>query len=282
VSDDLEPLSTDPNGWLFADVETRSWEDVTVHGAYRNMAKGRITVFTYALGDGPVNDWVLEDWTPGRKLDWRDAPTDLLAAFAEVQAGRKWVVAWNSNYEFNAFTRGMVGLENFRVEWMVDAMVQASRSHLPADLMGAAKAIGGVQKQTAGKALIRLFADEAGTVTPQSHPVEWQQFREYARDDVAAMRDVFFATMPLTRREWREAWAVDAINHRGVPVDVEFVRQAVGLSEKLTETSNADISRLTKGKIRTVNQSAGTWTDGNKTLLGENAGGTGNYPRGDQ
>ena len=31
------------------------------------------------------------------------------------------------------------------------------------------------------------------------------------------------------------------------------------------------------GGTGTVNQSAGTWTDGNKTLLGENAGGTGNY-----
>ena len=256
MSDDLEPLTTDPNGWLFADVETRSWEDVTVHGAYRNMAKGRITVFTYALGDGPVNDWVLEDWTPGRKLDWRDAPADLLEAFAEVQAGRKWVVAWNSNYEFNAFTRGMIGLENFRVEWMVDAMVQASRSHLPADLMGAAKAIGGVQKQTAGKALIRLFADESGTATPQSHPTEWEQFRSYARDDVAAMRDVFFATMPLHRRMWEEYWASERINHRGVPVDLTFVRGAAALAKRLADTANADVDRLTKGKVRTIKQTA--------------------------
>jgi hypothetical protein len=31
------------------------------------------------------------------------------------------------------------------------------------------------------------------------------------------------------------------------------------------------------GGTGTVNQSAGTWTDGNKTVLGENSGGTGNY-----
>lgn len=149
----------------------------------------------------------------------------------------------------------------FVPEHFIDAMVQAARSHLPADLAGAAKAIGLTQKQAAGKALIRMFADAARPETPQTHPTEWAQFRSYARDDVASMRDVFFATMPLTRREWREAWAVDAINHRGVPVDMAFVRQAVKLSALLTETSNADIRRLTGGKVRTVNQSAAllTW-----------------------
>jgi DNA polymerase bacteriophage-type len=254
MSDDLEPLSTDPNDFLFADVETRSSEDVTVHGAYRHNAAGRVTIVAYAIGDGPMQDWVLTDWS--KKLDWREAPADLAAAVERVKRGEMWFVAHNAGFEFNAFTRGMVGLEDFRVEWMIDSMVQAARSHLPADLAGAAKAIGLTQKQTAGKALIKMFADASRPETPASHPAEWDQFRSYARDDVAAMRDVFFATMPLTRREWREYWAVEAINHRGVPVDVEFVRQAVGLSEKLTETSNADIARLTKGKVRTVNQSA--------------------------
>jgi DNA polymerase bacteriophage-type len=101
-----------------------------------------------------------------------------------------------------------------------------------------------------------MFADASRPETPQSHPEDWERFRSYARDDVAAMRDVFFATMPLTRREWREYHAVEAINHRGVPVDMPFVRQAVKLSALLTETSNADIARLTEGKVRTVNQSA--------------------------
>lgn len=256
MSDDLEPLSTDINDFIFVDVETRSWEDVTQHGAYRNMAKGRVTIFTYAIGDSPAKDWVLEDWTPGKKLDRADAPEDLLDALQEVEEGRKWFVAHNAGYEYNAFTRGMTGLEDFRVEWMIDSMVQATRSHLPADLAGAARAVGLTQKQASGKALIKLFADEAGTATPQSHPVEWEQFRSYARDDVAATRDVFQATMPLSRREWREYWAVETINHRGVPVDVPFVRQAVKLSALLTETSNADIARLTKGRVRTVNQSA--------------------------
>jgi DNA polymerase len=259
MSDPLAPLSTAASDFVFADVETRSFEDVTVHGAARHLAKGRVTIFTYAIGDGEVKDWVLEDWTPGKKLDWADAPDDLLDALQEVEEGRKWFVAHNAGFEYHAFTRGMVGLEDFRVEWLICSMVQGMRSHLPADLAGAAKAIGLTQKQASGKALIKLFADEAGTATPLTHPVEWQQFRDYARDDVAAMRDVFFATMPLSRRMWQEYWASERINHRGVAVDLPFVRGAAALAAKLTVKANADIERLTGGKIKTVGQ--------NKALL---------------
>ena len=140
--------------------------------------------------------------------------------------------------------------------WLIDSMVQGLRSHLPADLAGAARSIGLTQKQSYGKKLIKLFAGEAGEATPQSHPEEWARFRSYARDDVAAMRDVFKATMPLSRMEWKHYWSVERLNHFGAPVDVQFVRQAVGLSEMLTRTSNAEILRLTGGVVRTVNQSA--------------------------
>lgn len=256
MADLLEPLTTDPSDYIFADVETRSFEDVTVHGAARHAARGRVVIFTYAIGEGEVKDWCIPSFEPGLKLDWSDAPQDLLDALQDVEEARKWFVAWNSGFELQAFTRAMTGLETFRSEWMIDAMIQAMVSHLPPDLKSAARAVGLTQKQDAGKRLIKLFSDEAGEATPQSHPEDWQMFRDYARDDVAATRDIFFATMPLPRRSWQEFWSVEKINSRGVPVDVEFVKQAVTLSEKLTATSNADILRLTGGKVRTVNQSA--------------------------
>lgn len=107
--DDLEPLSTDPNAFVFCDVETRSWEDVTVHGAHRHNAKGRVTIVAYAVGEGEVKDWVLEDWTPGKKLSWADAPDDLKDAMRRVKRGEMWFVAHNAAFELLAFTRGMIG-----------------------------------------------------------------------------------------------------------------------------------------------------------------------------
>lgn len=256
MADLLEPLTTNPEDLIFIDVETRSTHDVTQVGAYVHNAHGRVTIVAYAVGNEPVQDWVLEDWTPGKKLDWADAPEDLLDALQEVEEGRKWFISHSSGFEYTAFTRAMTGLEDFRVEWMIDSMVQGMRSHLPADLAGAARAIGLTQKQASGKALIKLFAVEGNGVTPQTHPEEWAQFRSYARDDVAAMRDVFFATMPLSRRMWQEYWASERINHRGVPVDLDFVRGAAALAGRLSATANADIARLTGGKITTVRQNA--------------------------
>ena len=109
MADPLAPLSTDPNDLIFIDVETRSSEDVTVHGAARHNANGRVTVVAYAIGDGPVQDWVLEDWTPGKKLDWADAPEDLKEAVRRVKRGEMWMVAWNAQFEVLALMRGMEG-----------------------------------------------------------------------------------------------------------------------------------------------------------------------------
>jgi hypothetical protein len=254
VSDDLEPLSTRVEDYLWIDVETRSTHDVTVHGAFNHTAHGNVTIVAYAVGDGEVKDWCVSGW--GERLNWAAAPADLAAMLARVRAGEAWMVAHNAQFEALAFTRAMDGLEDLRLEWLIDSAVQSMRSHLPADLAGAARAVGLTQKQAGGKALIKMFADAARPETPQSHPAEWEQFRSYARDDVAAMRDVFQATMPLSRRMWQEYWASERINHRGVAVDLPFVRGAAALAARLAETANADIVRLTGGKIRTVRQNA--------------------------
>lgn len=242
--------------FVFLDVETRSKVPVTVGGARRHCKAGRVTILAYAVGTGPVRDWTLEDWRPGRKLDWRAAPEDLAAAVAGVRAGRMKLVAWNAGFEFRALSLAMTGWENLRETDLLDAMVQAIRSHLPPDLKSAAKRLGKTQKADSGKTLIRLFSDEGGTATPQTHPAEWAEFRAYARDDVAAMRDVFLSTLPLDTRDWAEYHAVARINERGVPVDAGFVRAAAALADETARRANTETGRLTGGALKSVNQSA--------------------------
>jgi hypothetical protein len=108
MNDDLEPLSTDPNDFVFLDVETRSTVDVTVGGAYNHTANGVVTILAYAIGDGEVKDWVLDSFD-GSRLHWKDAPDDLKAALRRVRAGEAWIVAFNAAFEFLAFTRAMDG-----------------------------------------------------------------------------------------------------------------------------------------------------------------------------
>lgn len=106
---DLEPLFTDISCALFIDVETRSIEDVTVHGAYRHNANGRVTIVAYAVGDGPVQDWCIGSFEPGERLNWADAPEDLKEAVRRVKRGEMWMVAHNAQFECLALSRGMDG-----------------------------------------------------------------------------------------------------------------------------------------------------------------------------
>ena len=107
MTDELEPLSTDISDFLFLDVETRSTENVKVHGAYRHNANGFVTILAYAVGDGKVKDWCVGSW--GERLHWKDAPDDLKAALRRVRAGEMWIVAWNAAFEYLALTRGIDG-----------------------------------------------------------------------------------------------------------------------------------------------------------------------------
>ena len=256
MTDPLAPLATEPDRFIFIDVETRSSVDVTVHGAYRHTRAGRVTIFVYAIGDGPVQEWLLEDWSGDAKLDWADAPPDLAAALKDVQAGRKWFVAWNAFFEACALTHAMRGLV-MRPEWLLDAMVQATRSHLPGDLFGASQvAKVKAMKHADGKRLIKKFAVADSPHTPQTDPEDWAAFRAYARDDINSMREIFWGTMPLSRRMWEEYWASERINHRGLPLDVPFVEAAARLADFASARANDDVKRLSGGVISTVNQAA--------------------------
>lgn len=250
------PLSVEPDDFCFIDTETRSHVSVVEAGAYQHMAHGRVIICTYAIGDGDVQEWVLENWSPDQRLDWSKAPEDLADFLVRVKAGEAWFVAWNAAFDRVALSRGMRG-EPMQVEWFIDAMAQAVKSHLPPDLMGACYAARvKVKKQANGKALIKLFCDEANAATPQSHLEEWADFRSYAHDDIPSMREIYWGTLPLSRKEWEEYWANERINDVGMPVDVAFVRKASELAEHSASLANQQIVALTDGRISTVNQSA--------------------------
>src|SRR5207344_2696504 len=93
--------------------------------------------------------------------------------------------------------------------------------------------------------------------TPASHPVEWRLFVDvYARGDIAAMRSVFHGTRQLPLREWREYWAMEAINSRGVGIDIGMVKHAAKLAAEDKVRSKADLAVLTDGYVHSVDQVA--------------------------
>ena len=131
-------------------------------------------------------------------------------------------------------------------------MVQAGVSNLPTDLESASRALGGEGKQKDGKKLIKLFCVEGAD--PREYPEEWQLFLKYARRDVGEMRDVYRKTRPLPLAEWRQYWAFEHINRRGVVIDMPFVRRAAALAAEDGVAIGRRLAELTGGAVTRVTQ----------------------------
>ena len=230
--------------WI--DFEVLSAVDLKAAGTFRYAAdkSTRAIVLAYAIGDGPPAVWHAD----GEMLDWDRAPDDLRAAFA----GSGKFGAWNAGFDVPVWNYATLNFPFLVPERVIDPMIQAGVANLPTDLEGASRALGGEGKQKDGKALIRMFCIEGAA--PGEHPEEWQRFLAYACQDVEAMRDVYRKTRPLPVAEWREYWAFEHINRRGVMLDMPFVRCAAALVAEDAVISGRRLKELTGGAVTSVTQ----------------------------
>jgi DNA polymerase bacteriophage-type len=233
---------SDPAFWF--DFEAASKCDLKAVGTsrYATDASTRAIVLAYAIGDGPALAWHAD----GAILDWDHAPDDLRAAFNRGGTGAAW------NASFDIWNYSTLGFPFLTPERVIDPMIQAGVSNLPTDLEGASRALGGAGKQKDGKKLIRLFCVEGAD--PREHPEEWQRFLAYARQDVEAMRDVYRRTRPLPLEEWRQYWAFEHVNRRGVTIDVPFVLRAAALAAEDAVAMGRRLDELTGGIVTRVTQ----------------------------
>lgn len=244
----------------FFDTETRAEDgavgtdgDVTTAGTYRYHKNAFVIISTFAIGNQPVFDLSLDGGFDGDWLTWSRVPDTLKRFHDRVMAGAAWYAAWNAGFDREAWNNGTADWPLLEPEHVVDIMAQAVASNLPPSLEGASRAIGREGKQNDGKALIRLFC-AAGGGTPQTNPEEWERFKSYGRQDTDELREVFRHTRPLPMEEWREYWASERINARGMAIDVDFCRKAALVAEADRLRTNRLIAELTEGAIRTVHQ----------------------------
>ena len=258
----MTPLSDNPDDYCFADTETRSlpdlddprWGNVTMSGAKRYGTSCMVTIFRYCIGDGPMRRW--DALTFDGKLDWQDAPDDLLDFRDKALGGEGWFVFWNSFFDRNVVNHGMVAGDDdvtMPVRTVIDAMAQAVAANLPADLEGASKAIKRNGKMMQGKKLIEQFAPANGD-TPQTHPEDWATFQDYADVDVEELRAVFQATRPLWRWEWEQFWASEHVNDTGLPMDRLLAEGAAEIAEVYAGQVNTLISQFSREQCWSVNQ----------------------------
>jgi DNA polymerase len=244
----------------FIDFETvNRTDDIKQVGASRYMENASAIICAYAIGGGAVHTFCARK--AGDIIEWGDVPGDFSRFYYRCTAGEAKWVAWNAGFDRLAWNYATLSFPELHPHHIIDAMAQATAAGLPPDLAEAAKQSRSTHKVADGKDLIKLFCIPGGLRgvqgTPLSHPAEWNTFRnEYAVGDIIAMRDVFLCTRQLALEEWKEYWAMEAINDRGVLVDLKMAAAAAALAREDKGYAAHDLTRLTDGAVTGVGQVA--------------------------
>lgn len=233
---------------LYVDTETFSTVDLSKAGAFKYFEDPafEILLLPYAWNDEPVR--VLDLLDP---VDREELP-DIIAGLLDPDVLK---IAHNSPFERGAYRR-QFGHYMPPEEWE-DTMILCAMNGLPMSLDAAGEVLNlPQQKLKEGKLLINYFCRPCKPTIanggrtrnlPQHAPDKWERFKEYAKVDVVAMREIhkLLARFPIPDWE-RKVWALDArINERGVMVDRELAEAAIAVDEAFKEEHTAEMQKLT-------------------------------------
>lgn len=238
---------------LYLDLETYSPVPIT-HGTHRYAEEAEVLLIALATDTAPVAVW---DCTRGHWATWAQS----LQALIDIA---ETVVIHNSHFDRTILRHQGV---NIPVEKIRDTMVQALAHSLPGSLGTLCDVLGvptDKAKDKAGKKLIHLFTKprpknmKLRRADSVSHPTEWNEFIEYARLDVDAMRDVY-GRLPNwnNSRGERNLWRIDQrVNDRGIAIDLELAHSALRAFRRTSGTLAARAADLTGGHVTKLTQGA--------------------------
>lgn len=193
-------------------------------GTYRYAETSEVLLVTYAIDDEQVRCWDLT--APG----CAQMPADLVRA---ITPGGEVITAHNAMFDRNVLRLGNLRLELPIERWRC-TMAQALCHALPGKLDDLGRVLGlpqDMRKLKEGKALIRRFCNpapknhKADRYDRYTHPEEWARFKQYAIQDVVAMREIG-KRLPVWNwgADTLAEWHLDQrINDRGFAVDRDLV-----------------------------------------------------------
>lgn len=241
---------------LYVDIESYSEVPVNV-GTARYWEAAEVLLIAWAVDDGPVRveDFTNEWWSKRFAHAWQDAET---------------VVAHGAYFDRTGLAR--YGLVKPLEQWHC-TQAQALAHSLPGSLdkLSEIYQLGDAAKHKAGKALIQLFCKprpknvKLRRATRDTHPDEWQQFMDYAAQDIVAMRELHrkLPKWNCTAAE-REAWLLNqVINDRGFLIDQDLARAAIDTCARVDEALHARTQGVTGTELSV------TQRDALKALLAE-------------
>lgn len=221
---------------IFIDHESFSAADLKKQGsyAYCEHPSTEIMLTSYAFGDDAVEvyDSTANNRLPKELRDvlrWLDRHPN--------KPGNPKLVGAN----YLLFDRLLLkNVWDFHIDPrdILDTMVMAFRHSLPGSLAMQCEVLqidDSLAKDKRGKALIQRFCKptpknyKVRRYSRETHPAEWAEFIEYARSDITAMREVFYAMPDWGNIEFENTvLAIDQrINDRGFFVDTALANAAI-------------------------------------------------------
>lgn len=236
---------------LWADTETFCETPINA-GLHRYAEKVEVMLFQWALDDGEVVD---HDFTEDPRM-----PRELREMLLDPSVQLRF---HNAAFDRTVIRWGL-GLDIPIERWFC-TMAQSYSHSMPGGLeqLGYAQGLSDDErKMKIGGQLIQLFCKPRPKnqilrrATRLTHPVEWNQFRVYGKQDVAQMR-TSSKKLPMWNYKGRELelWHLDQkINDRGVLVDLDLAngavvtaeREKLDLKRRGVEITNGEVTSLTK------------------------------------
>ena len=251
---------------LHVDFETRSELDLREVGLHRYARHPSTDVWCCALALGDHGDpgvWVPGDGQPARRMP---------------EIAREWVAqgspvyAHNAPFELEIWNQIMVpryGWPPLKPEQTFCTMAMCYAMGLPGNLEDAALALGlPLLKDAEGRALMLRMArprsTKGGVVTWWEEPEKLARLYAYCQQDVRVERELHKRLVPLSDTE-RRVWLLDyKINQQGAAVDVASVKGAIDVAEKVKQTGNEELAKVTGGAVQAVTAVAALkgWMEG--------------------
>jgi DNA polymerase len=232
---------------LYFDLETFCTVPIA-NGTHAYAESAEVLLSQWAIDDGEVT--VEEGLSP------------TLIALLDIAD----TVVFHSKDDFDRVVLKYQGVE-IEHEKIENTAVQALSHGLPAglDKLCAIMGItGDMAKDKRGKQLIQLFCKpppknvKRGRATKHTHPIEWEQFKRYAGQDIIAMRELHRklprVNYPGSARE-RELYCLDLrINDRGMCIDLDLARAAITTVAEAKKIMDKRTQEMTDGELRSTTQ----------------------------
>jgi DNA polymerase len=261
----------------YHDTETFSRTPIK-DGSFKYAEDAEVMIWSFALEDGQIYVWDRVNdnvhWQDDFSGAWQEAASyyevpEPLQAILDDQQNLVWFQN-GGMFDFPVLDNNLPDLAKLiPLERRRDTMVQFFAHGLP----GALDKIGAVlkleseyMKLVRGKKLIQLFCkpqnenfvEKYGTdrATKATHPSEWQEFIEYAAQDIVVMRAAH-KRVPMWNYRDKQVklchldWIINA---RGFQIDMDLVRAAISnsdrekakLARRTNDLTNGEVSSATK------------------------------------